>query len=161
MSFDIVDEAIIDASPAVVWQALVAELNGAAAWWVPHNTYEAGATPPEVVGGETKVTVHTKGVGRGGPKLRFTSRTTAIEPERHWVNEYVDGVFSGTSEFTLSPVDGGERTRLAMRFQASPNGLLKVLARVKDIGAQHSSATQEAFANLNALVAGRARREVA
>lgn len=72
------------------------------------------------------------------------------------LGEYVDGVFRGTNEFLLTPVDGGRRTRLRMHFDAQPRGWVALLARVTDVGLEHSAATQSAFANLNALVgAGR------
>jgi uncharacterized protein YndB with AHSA1/START domain len=150
--YDLVDEAFIDASPDIVWQELLSELRGAARWWVPHNTFEPGSVPPEHVGGTTEVTIHTKGVNQGGLKLRFTSRTRSIEPGRRLVIDYVAGVFRGSSEFTLDPVDDGQRTRLSMHFRAQPHGRMRLLARIADVGLQHSQGTQAAFANLNALV---------
>ncbi|SDR22291.1 SRPBCC family protein [Thermostaphylospora chromogena] len=152
--YDLVDEVFLDASPDVVWNALIAELCGAARWWVPHNTFEPGAVPPDQVGGETRVTVHTKGVDKGGPKLRFTSRTRRVEPGRRLLVDYVEGVFRGSAEFTLEPLDDGRRTRLAMRFLARPHGWARLLDRVVDLGGQHSKTIREAFANLGALVGG-------
>lgn len=152
-SCDLIDEAFINASPDIVWQELIAELRGAARWWVPHNTYEPGSLPPDQVGGETRVTVHTKGVDRGGLKLRFTARTRSVEPGRRLVVDYVAGVFRGWSEFALDPVDNGRRTRLSMHFQGQPHGWMRLLGSVADIPLQHSKATHAAFANLNALVA--------
>ncbi|MGX7829490.1 SRPBCC family protein [Actinokineospora sp. 24-640] len=154
--YDLIDEAFIDAPPAAVWTALVDELAGARAWWTPHNTFEPGATRPDEVGGEVRVTVHAKGVDNGGPKLRFTGRTTVSEPRRRLVTEYYAGVFRGRSEIVLDAVDGGERTRIAFHFTARPHGWLRFLAKVVDIGLQHSKGTQSAFTNLNALVGGRA-----
>ncbi|MEO3870720.1 SRPBCC family protein [Nonomuraea sp. B12E4] len=155
--YDLIDDAFIDTTPDAVWAALVAELRGAARWWVPHNTFAPGAVPPDQVGGETQWTVHTKGVDKGGMKLRFTSRTRAVDPGRRLATEYVDGAFRGSAEFVLDPVDGGRRTRLSLRFSAAPQGGLRLLAKVADIGLQHSKATQDAFANLNALLAGSPR----
>ncbi|MEV8631412.1 SRPBCC family protein [Streptosporangium sp. NPDC051023] len=152
--YDLIDEAFIDTSPDVVWKFLIAELRGAARWWVPHNTFEPGSVPPDQVGGEVRVTVHTKGVDKGGMKLRFSSRTRMADPERRLAADYFEGVFLGSNEFVLDPVDGGRRTRLSMRFNATPQGFLRQLSRVADLGLQHSKATQEAFANLNALVGG-------
>ncbi|WP_436494507.1 SRPBCC family protein [Actinokineospora sp. HUAS TT18] len=151
--YDLIDEAFINTSPDVVWEALIAELGGARRWWVPTNTFEAGAIPADKVGAEVHVTVHTKGVDKGGPKLKFTSRTTSVVPGRRLTFEYVDGAFLGTGDFRLDEVDGG--TKLAMHFTAAPQGILKVLAKVKDLGEAHSQGTQGAFANLNALVGAR------
>lgn len=150
--YDIIDEAFIDAPPSVVWSALVAELNGAAKWWVPHNTFAPGSVPPERPGGTTVVTVHPKGVDKGGPKLRFTAKTRLVEPERRLSADYTAGVFRGSSEFRLDPIAGGARTRLSMRFRGEPQGWVRYLDKLADIGLQHSKATQAAFSNLSTLI---------
>jgi pimeloyl-ACP methyl ester carboxylesterase len=152
--YDIVDTTFIDTSADVVWKELVAELNGGAAWWVPKNTFEPGRVAPEEPGGETAVTVHTKGVDKGGPKLRFLARTSEVEPGRRIAADYVSGAFAGTCEFVLQPADGGQRTRLSMHFRAEPKGIAKVLGKLADIGLEHSQATQAAFGRLNELVGG-------
>ncbi|WP_326700295.1 SRPBCC family protein [Streptomyces sp. NBC_01754] len=150
-TYDLVDEALLSAGADPVWEALVGELSGAARWWVPDNTFEPADGAPDRVGALTRITVHTKGVDKGGKKLRFTARTTAVEPGRRLGLEYVEGAFRGTAEFTLVPLDGGG-TRLAMRFRARPHGGLAVLANVVDIGAQHTRATRAAFARLGRLL---------
>ena len=149
--YDIINQAIIDAPPDRVWTVLIAELSGAARWWVPANTFLAGATPPDVVGGETLVTVHPKGVGNGGPKLRFTSRTDVADVGRRLAGTYVDGVFRGTNEYVLEPVGDG-RTLLTMHFRARPHGWVKLLDRVADIGGEHCTATGAAFGRLATLI---------
>ncbi|QEU82609.1 SRPBCC family protein [Streptomyces subrutilus] len=143
-----IDEAVIDAPADAVWDALVAEFRGAKKWWVPHNTFTAVSGAPDAVGGKVGVTVHTKGEGNGGLKLRFTSRTVAVEPGRRLDIEYVEGVFRGPSTFLLEPLEGG-RTRISMHFTGSPHGWLKVLAKVADLGVEHSKATLAAFESLD------------
>jgi uncharacterized protein YndB with AHSA1/START domain len=152
--YDIIDEAFIDTSPDLVWQALVAELGGAASFWVPFNTFAASA-PPDEVGTEVKWTVHSRGVDKGGPKLRFTSRTVAVEPGRRLTAEYFEGVFRGTVDFIVEPARGGLGTRVTIHFQAAPQGFVKVLAKVADVGLKHSQAAQLAFQNLDARLGGR------
>ncbi|WP_406134639.1 SRPBCC family protein [Streptomyces sp. NBC_01089] len=150
--YDLIDEAVVDAPPQAVWEALIAEFRGAARWWVPANTFAVVSGSPDEVGGEVAVTVHTKGVDKGGPKLRFTSRTRAVEPGRLLSVDYVDGVFRGTSDFVVEPLDGG-RTKVGMHFVGRPHGWLKLLARVADIGAEHSAGTSEAFVRLGRVLA--------
>jgi pimeloyl-ACP methyl ester carboxylesterase len=152
MSYDIVDTTYIDTSPDVVWKELVAELNGGAGWWVPKNTFKPGPIAPEEPGGETEVTVHPKGVDKGGPKLRFIARTTEVEPGKRIAADYVSGAFVGTCEFVLEAAVGGQRTRLSMHFKAESQGIAKVLGKLADIGQEHSQATQAAFARLNELI---------
>lgn len=150
-TYDLVDETLLAAGQDTVWESLVGELAGAARWWVPDNTFEPVNGAPDRVGALTRVTVHTKGVDKGGKKIRFTARTTAVEPGRRLALEYVEGAFRGTAEFTLAPLDDGG-TRLAMRFRARPHGGLAVLARLVDIGAQHTRATRAAFGRLGRLL---------
>ncbi|MGW7575766.1 SRPBCC family protein [Streptomyces sp. NPDC054765] len=147
--YDLLDEALLEAGPDRVWDALISEFGGAAQWWVPDNTFEPGRGTAAEVGGTTLVTVHTKGVDKGGPKIRFTARTTAVEPGRRLVLAYVHGAFRGSAEFTVGPLEDGG-TRLALRFRARPHGGFALLARLVDVGAQHSRATRAAFARLNA-----------
>ncbi|MEU3064048.1 SRPBCC family protein [Streptomyces subrutilus] len=152
-TYDLIDEAVIDAPADAVWDALVAEFRGAKKWWVPHNTFTAVSGAPDAVGGKVGVTVHTKGEGNGGLKLRFTSRTVAVEPGRRLDIEYVEGVFRGPSTFLLEPLEGG-RTRISMHFTGSPHGWLKVLAKVADLGVEHSKATLAAFESLDRQLSG-------
>lgn len=159
-NYDRIDEAVIDAPPAAVWEALISEFRGAAAWWVPHNTYVLRSGAPDEVGGEVEVTVHTRGVDRGGLKLRFLARTRAVEPARLLEVEYVSGVFRGTSGFRLTPLDGGDRTRLAMHFQGRPHGWLRLLSGVAPLDQEHSAGTQAAFTSLAGLVGGASRAAV-
>ncbi|WP_255310759.1 SRPBCC family protein [Streptomyces viridosporus] len=159
--YDLIDEAVVDAPPEAVWEALLAEFRGARAWWAPDNTFSPVSGSPDEVGGEVRVTVHTRGADKGGPKLRFTARTTAVEPARRLSVEYVDGVFRGTSDFLLDPLDAGRRTRIGMHFAGRPAGWLKVLAKVADIGAQHSRSTSDAFVRLGRVLERRPAPEAA
>lgn len=152
--YDIIDEAVIGTSPDVVWQALVAELSGAASFWVPFNTFSASG-PPDQVGTEVKWTVHVKGVDKGGPKFRFTSRTTSVQPGRRLSAEYFQGVFRGHVTFVLRPVNGGLGTRFSIHFQAEPHGFVKILSKVADVSVKHSQAAHRAFANLDSRLGGR------
>jgi hypothetical protein len=152
--YDIIDEAYIDSSPDLVWNALIAELGGAASFWLPFNSFSSSG-PAEELGTKVSWTVHPKGRDKGGPKLRFTSRTVAVDPGRRLTAEYVEGVFRGTADFRVEPVNGGLATRISLHFTAKPQGLAKVISKVADIGQKHSDATQLAFANLGAVVGGR------
>ncbi|QBI54913.1 SRPBCC family protein [Streptomonospora litoralis] len=153
-NYDRIDEAVIEAPPAAVWEALISEFRGAARWWVPHNTYALLSGSPDEVGGEVEVTVHTRGADRGGLKLRFVSRTRSVEPDRMLAVEYVSGVFRGPSEFWLTPLDDGARTRLAMHFRGRPHGWLRLLSGVAPLDREHSAGTQAAFAELARRLAG-------
>lgn len=149
--YNVVDRAVINAPPEVIWGLLLAELRGGRRWWVPHNTFESGDTPPHEVGGDTHVTVHTKGVDKGGPKLRFTARTRCVDPPRRLLADYVAGDFRGSVSFELDPLDHG-RTLFAIRWQARTSGRTRLLAKLVDIGNEHSKAARDALANLAAVI---------
>jgi uncharacterized protein YndB with AHSA1/START domain len=150
--YDIVEEKVIDASPDFVWEQLMSELRGARRWWVPHVTFEPGAVPADRVGGEAHGTIHARGVdSRRGPRLRFTARTIAVEAPRRLVGQYVDGAFRGTIEFTLAPVDG-DRTRFTIHWLARPAGRVRLMAKLVNIGKEHSRTTRDALDNLAAAV---------
>ncbi|WP_173401506.1 SRPBCC family protein, partial [Arthrobacter sp. H5] len=104
-TYDVTDSAVISAPPDRVWEALASELDGAAQWWVPHNTFLPGTVSPEQVGGSVDVTVHPRGVEGGGPKLRFSCVTRESVPGSRLVQEYVSGAFRGTGWFTMEALD--------------------------------------------------------
>ncbi|MFG2040386.1 alpha/beta fold hydrolase [Dactylosporangium sp. NPDC048998] len=151
--YDIVNEAVVGSPPERVWDALIAEFQGARQWWVPANTFRTTAGSPDRRGGTVEVTVHPKGVDKGGPKLKFIARTRIAEPGRLLVADYVGGGFSGVSTYTLNPLGDG-RTRLAMHFLADPQGPVRTLAKLADVGQEHLKATQAAFVRLDALLRG-------
>jgi uncharacterized protein YndB with AHSA1/START domain len=148
-TYDVRNEVIIDVPPAQVWKALIDEFSGAVGWWRPHNTFvPRSGIRADQAGAVIDVTVHASGADKQGLKLRFAARTSAVDPGKRLVTDYVSGVFRGQATYGLVPLDGGAATKLWMHFAASPAGFLKVLAKVKDIGEQHGKATDEAFAHL-------------
>lgn len=151
--YDIVNDAVIGASPERVWAALIAEFQGARQWWVPANTFRTTAGSPDRPGGTVEVTVHPKGVDKGGPKLKFIARTRISEPGRLLVADYVGGGFSGVSTYRLEPLADG-RTRLQMHFLAEPKGPVRILAKLADIALEHTKATRAAFELLDAQLRG-------
>ncbi|HEY3144607.1 MAG TPA: SRPBCC family protein [Acidimicrobiales bacterium] len=154
--YDIVDEAVLDASTDTVWNAVLAEFRGARRWWVPWVTFKPGTASFDRVGGEVHATIHTRGETKRGLRLRFTARTRSVDPGRRLVADYVAGAFRGSGDFAVAPVEGG-RTRLTMHWRAQPHGWVRVLAKVVDIGKEHSRTSQEALANLATVVAGKER----
>lgn len=160
--YDVTDTVSVGAPAGRVWDALLAELEGSARWWVPSNTFTPGPVAPASIGGSVDVTVHPRGVGNGGPKLRFSCVTVQSEPGVRLVQEYVSGAFRGTGEFTLQPADdGGTATQLSMRFRADPTENARLLSRLVDIGQEHSRSTRAAFSRLDELLAAEAASSAA
>ncbi|MFF3066829.1 SRPBCC domain-containing protein [Kitasatospora sp. NPDC057904] len=148
-TIDVIDETILNHPTDRVWHALVAELNGAANWWTPHNTFQPGPTAPQHKGGTSRITVHPNGVGKPGPKLRFTATTTHVDAERQ-LTTTLSGHFTGDFSYTLTPVDDGARTRLTITFTSTPHGWPALLDKVAHLGFKHSQQTQRALTQLRA-----------
>jgi hypothetical protein len=91
---DVIDEAVIGADCAVVFDAIVALMAGEASWWVPHLYVRAlGEKQPAVVGRLSEVRVP----GRA----RFVARIEeALAPTRLRVT-YVSGDFRGDGLWTF------------------------------------------------------------
>lgn len=149
--YSLIDQAIISAPPAQVWDALVAEISGAGRWWAAKNTFTPTNLSPDVDGGLTEMTVRPNGQGKPGPVLRFTAKTTHVVAQELLRMDYVDGNFSGSGTFRLRSAGDG-RTILSMDFRASPKGWLKLFARIKDVGEEHSLGAMAAFHELERLL---------
>ncbi|MFB7123398.1 SRPBCC family protein [Kitasatospora xanthocidica] len=141
------DRAILDHPTHAVWEAIVDELNGRTTWWHPHNTHQPGPTGPQQEGGTTTTTVHTGGVGKPGPKLRFTSTTTHATPDARLTQSHT-GHFHGTTTYQLTPHNDGAQTLLTVTFATTPHGLAKFLHKLTNLTAKHTTATQRALSNL-------------
>lgn len=147
---ELVDEAIIDAGPAVVYQALVDELTGKTDWWSPHlEARPRGETPASQAGAIVDITVHIIGTPR------FTAKTIEARENEMLRLQYVEGDFEGEGIWTFEPV--GERTRVRFRWHVQPQRwltrmLATLLAPFMDIGKMHSDVMKLGFEGLNRYV---------
>jgi hypothetical protein len=149
-SYDVTDQAIINASPRVVWAALHAEFSGKTDWWMPYWEARArGGIPPGNVGTEYEVQVHPPGRFRQmllSP--RFTSRVTELTEPEHLAVEFTEGDFSGTGVWTLSPLN--DVTRLRFEWKVSTRGRRATFVGLfVNIGEVHSFVMQQGFKGLN------------
>ncbi|MFI2613097.1 SRPBCC domain-containing protein [Kitasatospora sp. NPDC018619] len=141
------DRTVLDHPVHEVWNAIVDELNGRTTWWHPHNTHQPGPTGPQHPGGTTTTTIHPAGVGKPGPKLRFTSTTTDVTPNALLTQKHT-GSFHGTTTYQLTPRNDGAQTLLTITFATTPHGLAKVLHKLTNLTTKHTTATQHALSNL-------------
>ena len=57
--FDVIDEAIINAEPAIVYETLLAEYAGRTNWWMPHLEAKVrDGRAPDEPGALVEITVH-------------------------------------------------------------------------------------------------------
>jgi hypothetical protein len=108
---DVIDEALIRAEPAVVFDAIVALMAGETSWWAPHLYVRlVGEKTPEIVGRQAEISIP----GRA----RFVARVDeAIAPSRMQVS-YVSGDFRGQGLWTYESAPGG--TLIRLHWQADP-----------------------------------------
>jgi hypothetical protein len=152
--YDLVDEAVIAATPEEITAALGDEYAGRSHWWLPYLRARALSDASNLgVGDVYDITVNSKGrVDRraGSAVLRY--RIVESEPAGRSVSECVGGDFRGRMETTLEPVDAG-RTRIRVRWQMDPHGLMRLFARFVDLTSGHSTVMQEGFRGMERYVA--------
>ena len=143
---DVVDKTIIDSQPAIVFNALLDEFEGAKNWWMPH--WEAkmkGNVPFRQVGGTIDITVHRIGTPR------WSSRSVEIVPSKLLQADFFEGDFLGNGEWSLEPI--GDKTKVKFRFNVKTNKLLFTLVSpFVNIGKIHSDVMQKGFKALNSYL---------
>ena len=156
-TYDVVNEAIIAATPAEVASALMQEAAGRSHWWQPSlRMRQRGDKPVPQIGAVVEITI--SGAGLPVQRLaavRFTAQVTAFDPGRRLVLQYFDGDFRGTEEWTLEPADAG-RTRITTRWKTDPQGRMRLLARFADVPGIYSKVMREGFRGIERFT-GQAR----
>ena len=141
---DVIDEATINATPSLVFEALLNELGGAKKWWMHHwEAKPRGNSPLHQPGWIIDITVHRIGT----PK--FASKSVEIVKDKRIKGDIFEGDFIGSAEWTLEPIDG--KTKVTFRFNVKTNRLLyslmyPLVARI------HSDVVQKGFESLNSLL---------
>lgn len=136
-----VDEAMIDALPDRVFNAVLDECSGVIHWWMPMYEIKPRAnTPVRKTGMVSDVVLH--GVGT----LRF-SWTVIKLMEGKSIEVKYDGDFDATGEWVFEPVDG--KTKVKYIWTGKPTKLLGRLAfKFMDTKKLHSDAIQQGFEGL-------------
>jgi uncharacterized protein YndB with AHSA1/START domain len=142
--YDVVDEAIIDATPSTVFKAIMDELGGITKWWMPHSEYKFRGNTEKVnqKGAIIDITIHSIVTSK------FSERFTDIIQDKLIKVEIFEGDFLGNSEWTFERIDG--RTRVRYRWNAKSNRLLfTILSPFVNIEKIHSNVMQQGFKALN------------
>ena len=151
--YDVVNEAVIAATPAEIVAAFLDEAAGRSRWWQPVlQMRPRGDKPLPEIGAMVDITV--SGGGRLGGTAHCVARVAVFNPERRLVLEYFDGDFRGTEEWTLDPVDAGH-TRIATRWMTDPQGAVRLLARFVDVPGGYSKVMREGFRAIERFTATR------
>jgi hypothetical protein len=154
--YDVVNEAVIAATPAEIVAAFLDEAAGRSKWWQPLlRMRQRGNKPLPEIGAMVDITVSGEGgLGQRFGTTRFRGRVTAFEPERRLVLEYFEGDFHGTDEWRLDAVDAGH-TRIVTRWKTDPQGAIRLAARLVNVPASYSKVMQEGFRAIERFTADR------
>lgn len=146
-NFVAIDEAIIHATPDVVFRALIDECNGTTDWWAPHVRVTPVSPPPfDHVGAEARSVVRA-----GRVTVRFLWRIAAIEPDRLIRIDYAEGDVVGTGILTLTP--SGDDTLLRYDWTARANSWrATIFSAIVNVSERHSAVMRLGFAGLDEYV---------
>jgi len=139
------DEVQITAAPAAVYRVLV-DFERYADWWPPTVRASAVLVTPEVEGSELDIQP------RGGPAFRC--RVEQAVPGRLLALRYLTGPYQGVGIWTLEPVAGGTRVLYSIDL-TSEHRLLRLFARITNLGRSHSRLMRPVLAGLKRVVVGR------
>ena len=148
---DVIDEAVIDAPPTVVYKAILDEFSGATHWWMPYNGFKLkGDVPVDREGAVFDLIVF--------PKSRIASSKISVRVakivEAKSIELDFSGDFVGTEEYTFQPIDG--KTKIQIHLNAKTNRLsLSMVSPFVNLGKGHSSNMQKGFKALNSYLSNK------
>lgn len=144
--YDVIDEAIINASPSAVYNAIIDVYDGKQNWWMPFVSSfilqgNSSASPNSL----SKVTIH------GISKIAFITKTVETQTNELIRVHYTKGAFKGEGLWEFKHVDN--KTTVSFRWRANPSGLLiKIIALFYPLAKSHSTVMQKGFKNLKKLL---------
>ena len=140
--YDVTDEAIVDASPDVVYDAVVDEMDGKTSWWMPHRSMKLREGDSY---GEVGALVDS--AVRSRLPTRFTTKTVEVKNNEMIRVHYIEGALRGEGLWKFESFEG--KTKLSYRWRTSPSGLLlRILAPFLPVEKSHSDVTKAGFNNL-------------
>ena len=146
--FVVIDEAVIDSPPMVVYKAILDEIAGVTNWWMPYLEFKLRGDKPIVYEGAIfDLTIY--------PTSRITSfkvsaKVTKIV-EAKSIELEMTGALVGTEYYTFEPTDG--KTNLQIRLNARTNRLFfSLVSPFVNIGKKHSDNMQKGFKALNSYL---------
>lgn len=148
--YDVLDEAIINAKPDIVYKALLAEYAGETNWWMPNLEAKLrGGGAVDQPGTIIDITVHDR------MSIKFTAKTDITKKNESLRFLYVEGAFRGEGTWQFEAVDGN--TKLSFRWRCRPSGLLmNIVSAFVNIPKDHSKVMKAGFDSLNEYIKKRA-----
>jgi uncharacterized protein YndB with AHSA1/START domain len=153
--YDVVSEAVLEATPAEIIAAYGDEFAGRSSWWLPYlraRVRDQVEYPQVGAVLDVQVSVRPGGVDRRDATT-FTERVTAYEPQ-HRIVVTTDGALRGEAETTLTPIDD-THTRIHEHWRANPAGLWGLLLRFMDVEAHQRTVTRAGFQGIGEYIAAK------
>ena len=99
---DVIDEAVIDSPPTVVYKAILNEYAGVTHWWMPYFEFKPrGDIPIDREGAIVDVTINPKSRINSTVSEKWTKLAEAKS-----IEEEIAGDFVGTAKWTFEPTNG-------------------------------------------------------
>ena len=146
--YAVLNEAIIDSPPMVVYKTILNEHAGITHWWMPTLEFKLrGNVPIDREGAIFEVTINpTSRIS----SAKFSGKVTQLV-EAKLIEYEVSGDFVGTGKWTFEPTDG--KTKVQFRFRARTNRLMfSLVSPFLNIGKLHSKAMKIGFKECNSYL---------
>jgi hypothetical protein len=114
--YDFLDEAIVDSTPRVVYNALLNEASGITHWWMPDLEFKLRGDMPICEGATYDIIGNSHGM-----KYKWSSKVMKLVEAKSIEEEYA-GAIAGTGKWTFEPIDG--KTKVQYRWNVKTNRLL-------------------------------------
>ncbi len=144
---DVTDEAIVDALPIEVYNAVL-DMYAGNAEWVPSTTvYKLRGDKPCLCDGS----IVDMSIRDGRVAFNVAGKFTKLV-EAKLIEEEISGAFVGTGTWTFEPTKDG-KTKVQYRFNAKTNKLLfSLVSPFVNIGKKHSEMMQQEFKRCNSYL---------
>jgi len=152
VKYDVTDEAIINASPKVVYKSVIDEMDGKTSWWMPHRSLELreGDSYGQV-GALLDSTVRSRFT------TQFTTKTVEVKANEMIRVEYVEGALRGEGLWKFPSQKG--KTKISYRWQTKPAGwFLRIIGPFLPVRKSHSKVMKAGFENLNNFLSEKSKK---
>jgi hypothetical protein len=144
---DVTDEAVIDATPAIAYKAILDEYSGATNWFMPILKYNLRGDMPIHEGSIVDITINPE----GRAKSKVSEKMIKLV-EAKLIEEEVAGDFVGNREWIFEPTADG-KTNVKCHFCVRTTTLLgSIISPFVNIGKMHSDAMQKGYKALNSYL---------
>lgn len=136
--YDITKESIINASPDVVYNAII---NGSITEWMPLSVKRLSGESYDEVGALTEITFHDR-------PIKYIEETIESRKNEMILVKYVKGAFKGEGLWKIENING--KTKLSFRWSVRHAQLfLRIMAPFVSVEKRHSDLMKVMFNGFN------------